>query len=379
MKVQIRGTNSFPYTGAVPKGEYLQYGGQAIIEGVMMRSPRYFSIACRAPNQEIVVHTEAIEKTWIGRQKWLKFPFLRGSLALIDSMALGTKAMRFAANVQTDPKYASTDDKEPTPVAGVTAVKEYSSPTSPKSDPAPSTRVQDATIGGALLVSFVIGIALFNYLPNTIAELTKRKFAIADYRKVNVVAELVKAVIFFGYIALIGLLPDIREVFKYHGAEHKAINALEHDRPLELNACQNESRIHPRCGTSFAIIVLLIGFLLFAFVPRYPLGEHVSIIFNVTVRIALEICILPLIAGVSYELLRFAGKFRDQAIVNAAFQPGMWTQRLTTREPELKHVEVAIAALQACLDAEQDRQPPAKQAGLEDAIESAPPIPGVGL
>lgn len=368
--VSKRLRDRFPYTSPVPKGEYLQYGGQAIIQGVMMRSPRYFSIACRAPSGEIVIQTEAIEKTWIGRQKWLKYPFLRGSLALLDSMALGTKAMRFSAAVQTDPKYADPE-APPEPVeAGSGSDEGEVSKEVPK-------HVQDVAIGGALLFSFVFGVALFNYLPNTVAELTKRKAGITDYRVVNVVAEIVKSIIFFGYIGLIGLMPDIREVFKYHGAEHKAINALEHDRPLDLEPCLAESRIHPRCGTSFAILVLLVGFILFAFVPRYPLGEHVNIFFNVTVRFALELCILPFIAGISYELLRLAGKFRDQAIVNAAFQPGMWSQRLTTREPEAKHVEVAIAALQACLDAEAADH--SKKKGLEDVIESAPPIPTVGL
>lgn len=342
----------------MPKGEYLQYGGQAIIEGVMMRSPRYFSIACRAPNGEIVLHTEAIEKTWIGRQKWLKYPFLRGSLALLDSMALGTKAMRFSSAIQMDPKYADPDDPVPDHIAET-----------PK-------RTQDMAVGGALLVSFIFGVALFDYLPNTVAELAGKHAGVATDLGRNVVSEITKALLFFGYIALIGLMPEIKEVFKYHGAEHKAINALEHDRPLEQESCLAESRIHPRCGTSFAIIVLLVGFLVFAFVPRYPLGKDHLMMVNVTIRFLLELLILPFIAGISYELLRLAGRFRDQKLVNAAFQPGMWSQRLTTREPEAKHVEVAIAALKACLAAEEGT-PGEPKPEDEEAIESAPPLPGV--
>jgi len=357
----------------VPKGEYLQYGGQAIIEGVMMRSPRYFSIACRAPNGEIVIQTEAIEKTWIGRQKWLKYPFLRGSLALLDSMALGTKAMRFASAIQIDPKYGG-DAQAP---GALEAAVETAGVAVPKETP---KRVQDASIVGALVVSLVFGVALFDYLPNLVAEWSRGWMGIKKGESgtiTNVVAEVVKAAIFFGYIGLIGLMPDIQEVFRYHGAEHKAINALEHDRPLEVGPCLSESRIHPRCGTSFAIIVLLVGFVVFAFLPRYPLGEQASKIFNVTVRFAMELVILPLIAGVSYELLRLAGRFRDQKLVNAAFQPGMWSQRLTTREPQAKHVEVAVAALQACLDAEAGNHGPVPKEG--DDFESAPPLPGVGL
>ncbi len=323
----------------------------------MMRSPRYFAIACRAPNGEIVLHTEAIEKTWIGRQKWLKYPFLRGSLALLDSMALGTKAMRFSSAIQMDPKYADPDEPVPDHIAET-----------PK-------KTQDMAVGGALLLSFLFGVALFDYLPNTVAELSGKIGVASDLGK-NVVSEITKALLFFGYIALIGLMPEIKEVFKYHGAEHKAINALEHDRPLEQESCLAESRIHPRCGTSFAIIVLLVGFLVFAFVPRYPLGKDHAMMMNVTIRFLLELLILPFIAGVSYELLRLAGRFRDQKLVNAAFQPGMWSQRLTTREPEAKHVEVAIAALKACLAAEDGTLgEPAPED--EEAIESAPPLPGV--
>lgn len=342
----------------MPKGEYLQYGGQAIIEGVMMRSPRYFSIACRAPNGEIVIQTEAIETTWIGRQKWLKVPFLRGTLALLDSMALGTKAMRFSSALQIDPKYAAPDDPVPEHIAET-----------PK-------KAQDTAVAGALIVSFLFGIALFDYLPNTIAELSGRYAHVRSDIGRNVVSEVTKAILFFGYMALIGLAPDIREVFKYHGAEHKAINALEHDRPLEETACLSESRIHPRCGTSFAIIVLLLGFVVFAFLPRYPLGRDHAMMVNVSIRFLMELCILPFIAGVSYELLRLAGRFRDETIVNAAFQPGMWSQRLTTREPEAKHVEVALAALKACLDAEHGNPGPVPKEG--DDIESAPLVPGLG-
>ncbi len=351
---------AIPYTSPVPKGEYLQYGGQAIIEGVMMRSPRYFSIACRAPNGEIVIQTEAIEKTWVGRQKWLKVPFLRGTLALLDSMALGSKAMRFSSALQIDPKYAHPDEPVDAAIAET-----------PK-------RTQDIAVGGALLVSFALGILLFDFLPNYVAEWSRVVFGYKQGEHgmaTNVVAEVVKALLFFGYIGLIGLMPDIHEVYKYHGAEHKAINALEHDRPLEQASCLAESRIHPRCGTSFAIIVLLVGFVVFAFLPRYPLGESASKFLNVCVRFAIELCILPFIAGVSYELLRLAGKFRDQKLVNAAFQPGMWSQRLTTREPESKHVEVALAALKACLAAEDGNHGPVPKEG--DDIESAPPIPGL--
>ncbi|RYG39987.1 DUF1385 domain-containing protein, partial [bacterium] len=169
--------------GLVPKGEYLQYGGQAIIEGVMMRSPRYFSIACRAPNGEIVIQTEAIEKTWIGRQKWLKYPFLRGSLALLDSMALGSKAMRVSSAIQIDPKYADPNEPVPEHVAET-----------PK-------KTQDVAVAGALVFSLAFGVLLFDYVPNYVAELSRRWMGIKPGESgtiTNIVAEVVKACIFFG-------------------------------------------------------------------------------------------------------------------------------------------------------------------------------------
>ncbi len=326
------------YTATVPKGEYLQYGGQAIIEGVMMRSPHYFSIACRAPNGEIILQTEEVEKTWIGKQKWLKLPFLRGSLALLDSMALGIKAMRFAANVQTDVQYLPADQQ--TAEMKVTHAK-----------------VQDATIGATMVVSLAIGLFIFNYLPNLIAEFSGRAMHNQNGRMINLVSELVKGLFFVGYIGLIGLLPDIKEVFKYHGAEHKAINTLEADRPLTMEECQKQTRLHPRCGTSFAVIVLVIGLVILTFVPRYPVtgGKQGLPLLDVTVRFFIELMILPIIAGIAYELLRLAGKFRSTVLVNILFRPGLWSQYLTTREPRDDQVEVALSALKACMDAEEAR------------------------
>ncbi len=349
----------------MPKGEYLQYGGQAVVEGVMMRSPKYFSVACRAPNGEIVIQTEHLEKTWLGRQKWLKWPFLRGSLALVDSMALGAKAMRFAANVQTEPRYQlpvapGEDGTIPTEVV----------------ETGGSSKVQDIAIVGTVIFSLVVGFAIFNVLPNSAAEFIGRKTHNEQGRVLNYISEVVKASLFIGYIWAIGQLKDVAEVFKYHGAEHKAINTLEHDRPLVIEECKLQTRLHPRCGTSFAFIVFFLGFLFLPLVPRYPVtGHQGNAVVDVAVRILIELCILPFIAGTAYELIRLAGKFRSKAIVNAVFQPGMWSQYLTTREPEVGQIEVALAALKACIDAEHDDAEVEPEANI---IESAPQIPSVG-
>lgn len=348
----------------MPKGEYLQYGGQAVVEGVMMRSPRFFSIACRAPNGEIVIATEAIESTWIGRQKWLKKPFLRGSLALLDAMALGSRAMKFATGVQI------TGD------AKIQAEKAAldSGATAPVTAAVPNKRVQDAAVGTTMVIALVFGFFLFNYVPNLIAEYTQR--GNNNSTSINLISEIVKMVIFLGYIGLIGLAPDIRRVFQYHGAEHKAINTLEASQELSIENCLKQTRLHPRCGTSFAIIVLILGLMVFTFVPRYPITGHKgNPLADVTVRVAIEICILPFIAGIAYELLRLAGQFRNQKIVSFFFKPGIWTQYLTTREPVTEHVEVALAALKAVLRAEEKGSAAPDLESNE--IESAPMVPGI--
>lgn len=317
----------------MPKGEYLQYGGQAIVEGVMMRSPNFFSVACRAPNGQIILQTESLESTWIGRQKWLKWPFFRGSLALVDAMALGIKAMRFATKVQTDPAFGA--EPEPGSAIGTPG------------------RVQDVAIGATMIVSLAFGFLIFNFLPNTVAEFSQRFLGNHNGLQINLIAEIVKMTVFLSYVGLIGLLPDVKEVFKYHGAEHKAINTLEADQPLTIDFCKAQTRLHPRCGTSFAIIVLLVGLIVFTFVPRYPItGHQGNGWIDIVVRVGIELVILPLIAGTAYELIRIAGRFRSTWLVNVLFKPGLWSQYLTTREPEVPQIEVALAALKACIDSE---------------------------
>ena len=300
-----------------------------------MRSPNFFAVACRAPNGEIVVQTESVEKTWIGRQKWLKLPLLRGSLALLDTIALGIKAMRFATNVQVDPT------KQP----GGTVIKEVTKK---------EKRIQDAAVGGTMIVSLGFGIFIFQLLPNLIAQPLEQLNV--GSTGINLVTEVIKVIFFLGYIWGIGHLPDIKEVFKYHGAEHKAINALEANEPQTIESVGNQTRLHPRCGTSFAIVVLMVSFIIFTFVPRYPLGQVFGVFGNAFIRFLLELCILPLISGIAYEIIRAAGKFRHTTFVNTLLYPGLMSQYLTTREPEEKHLEVAIRSLDAVLVAEAEAE-----------------------
>lgn len=330
----------------VPKGEYLQYGGQAIIEGVMMRSPKHFSVAVRAPNGEIICQTEPLAKTWIGRQKWLKLPFLRGSLALFDAMALGIRAMTFASNIQLDPKYEKKEEGAEVEEQVVAAEAEGMVQTdSPKS-------INNIAVGATMAVGLGVGLLLFVLLPNVVGE-QLRHAGITNERMLNFASGLLKFVIFIGYVLLISRMPDVKRVFKYHGAEHKAINVLEAEQQLTMENCKAQTRLHPRCGTSFVIVVLIIDVLSLTFVPRYLVAD-VPYIVNLLVRFGLNLAVLPIIAGIAYELIRFAGKFRHSGLVNALFWPGLMTQYITTAEPDEDQIEVAITSLKACLVADEE-------------------------
>lgn len=337
----------------MPKGEYLQYGGQAIIEGVMMRSPNHFSVACRAPNGEIVQKTEHLEKTWIGRQKWLKLPFLRGTLGILDAMALGIRAMRFATKVHMDPIYEKKE--EPADLLEKVATGEVAVATTGGVVPMSRAKknIQDVAVAGTMVVSLCLAWFLFNMLPNILAE--QFRFAgIKNGTIINAITETIKGIFIFGYILLISRYKPIQEVFEYHGAEHKAINTLEAGEELTIDNCMKQTRLHPRCGTSFIVIVFIIGFVISTLTPRYLFtGGQGNILLDILGRQLIELFLLtPIIAGVSYELIRFAGKFRKSTFVNILFKPGLMTQLITTREPNAQQVEVALAALKEVVDAE---------------------------
>ncbi|MBS1705115.1 MAG: DUF1385 domain-containing protein [Armatimonadetes bacterium] len=388
----------------MPQSDYLTFGGQAIVEGVMMRSPHYFAVACRAPNGKIVLRTEAIEKTWIGRQKWLKLPFLRGTFAILDSLALGTRAMRFATHIQMDPEHGGEElESKPTPTSqlvlililgvllgafgiyllvakpdwaatgllskqgvrvllaflGVLAAvlngASLYERVSGKDGTASAKRIQNMAVAVSMVVGIGMGVLLFNVLPQFIAQILGNKAGDSKGTFTNYLAEVVKIAVFLGYLWLISRMEAIREVFRYHGAEHKAINTWEADQPLTMEKCQIVTRLHPRCGTSFAVIVFIVSLFFLPLVPRYPItGKPGALLVDVPVRVLMEMCILPIIAGISYELLRLAGKLRNQKWVQIAFSPGLASQRyLTTLEPDPKHIEVALASLKAVVHAEQ--------------------------
>ena len=316
----------------------------------MMRSPKYFAVACRAPNKELIVQAEPIEKTWIGRQKWLKLPFLRGSWALLDAMALGTRAMKFASNVQLAPEYQPVDPAAVAKVEEELGVETVTKQEVVEKEVSTAKKIQEGVVLTTMIISLVFGLVAFKFLPQALGTFLREKQHFGDI-KTNAIIETIHAVLFIGYLVVIGQLPMVKEVFRYHGAEHKAINAWEAELPLTMENCKAQTRLHPRCGTSFAIIVIILEFFVFTFIPRVGKGNGFFI--EAISNFALHIAILPLIAGVAYELLRFAGKYRHNKAIMSLFLPGLWTQYITTSEPRDDQIEVALESLKACLAGEE--------------------------
>ena len=315
--------------------ERTQYGGQAVVEGVMMRSPRFFAVACRRLSDgEIVIQLEAVEKHVKGFQ-WLNKPFLRGSLALVDAMALGIKALTYAANVQATDEYAKTE----IPASGAVnlALGEGVAEKQKSSD----GTINGIAIGATTVLSLALGFGLFWVLP----ALATDKFLPHHGRLLSNLTEGgIRLAFFFLYIAAISQMQHIQRVFQYHGAEHKAINTLERGAPMTVENARESSRIHPRCGTNFIFIVLITSIAVFSIVPRHALSEG---ILPVLETVFFRLLLLPIVAGVAYEILKWAGGNRDKAWAQALIAPGLWTQYLTTRIPDDSQLQVAIASLDA--------------------------------
>ncbi len=309
------------------------YGGQAVIEGVMMRGPHHFAVAARRASGEIALTCEPVPK--ILRPAWQKLPFLRGGFSLVDAMTLGTKSLFWAAKIaeeDTRIPVSSLDEVVPdsqiAPAEGVVAVKQPGG-------------VSDTLIGGAMITGLVFAVFLFKILPQFGIEALKKTTSLHGYQ-LGMVDFVVRFSIFTIYILLIARMNHVYRVFQYHGAEHKAINALEAGKELTVANVREASRLHPRCGTSFLVIVIFLSVLAVAFFYDRPLWQ----------RILIQLLMVFPVAGVAFELLRIAGKFRSNPIMAAFSRPGMWTQLLTTREPDDSQIEVSIASLKAAMAAE---------------------------
>ena len=330
------------------------YGGQAVVEGVMMRSPRFFAVACRKlSNGEIVTQLEPVEKHLRGVQ-WLNKPFLRGSLALIDAMVMGIKALTYAANVQAQDEAGKPSPPAPLPnlgegrersgrgegVAASAAGLAMGEGVAEKEKSSDGT-INGIAIGATTVVSLILGFGLFWTLP---ALLANKGLHGHNSLTVNLAEGGIRLAFFFLYIAAISQMKHIQRVFQYHGAEHKAINTLEAGLPMTLDNARTASRIHPRCGTNFIFIVLITSIVVFAVIPRHSVLEIVG----------LRLLLLPVVAGIAFEILKWAGANRDKAWAQALIAPGLWTQYLTTRVPDDSQIEVAVTALNAVWAAEHD-------------------------
>ena len=292
-------------------------GGQAVLEGVMMRSPAHWALAVRKPNGEIAEHTTPISSP-MARHRIYRLPVIRGVVALGESLTIGFRALAISANYAAQD--ADADDKEEV-----------------------ETELSRGAIFFAFAIAIGFAIALFKVTPALIT----RWLPIETDGYFVIVEGAIRVSIFVLYILVISLLPDLRRVFQYHGAEHKAINALEAGEELTPENVQRFSLIHPRCGTAFLLWVMVIAIFVFAFVgqPSWPW------------LIASRILLLPVIAGLAYEVIRFAGKHTDNRLLMALLAPGLWLQRLTTREPSLDQLEVSIRALREVLRLEGQERP----------------------
>jgi len=276
------------------------YGGQAVIEGVMMRSPSYWSVAVRRPNGEMAEVWRPIESV-MKRRWYLRLPLLRGVIALGESLAIGFRALAIST------RYAAEED----------------------ADGGEGVELSRWAIASMFTFAIVFALGLFKVGPGVLARLLP-----VDGGWFVIVEGVIRVIVLVLYLALISLLPDLRRVFAYHGAEHKVINAYEANEELTPKKVARFSVIHPRCGTAFLLWVMVIAIFVYAFFGR-PSWYWL---------IASRILFLPLIAGLAYELIRFAGKHRENRVLAALLAPGLWLQRLTTREPSLDQIEIAIAA-----------------------------------
>jgi uncharacterized protein YqhQ len=304
------------------------YGGQAVIEGVMMRSPRFFAVACRRANKEIVIQQESVE-SYLGKFRWLNKPFLRGTLALIDAMMMGMKALTFSANI-------AMEDVEPENNKNKPAAEE-------KSGKSKGQSINDIAVGATMIVGLLLGIGIFVVLPQLLTGMMEKIIRHSIW--LNVAEGIVRIALFVGYIYAISFMKDIRRVFQYHGAEHKVINTFEANQDLTDENFRKFGTIHPRCGTSFIVTVLVLSIIIFSFLGWSPVWY---------VRIISRILLLPVIAGIGYEGIRFAGRHRGSKLVEMLFAPGLWLQRLTTKEPSDDQIEVALKALEAVIEKERE-------------------------
>jgi uncharacterized protein YqhQ len=285
------------------------YGGQAVIEGVMMRGQKTFAIAVRRPDGEIDITEKPLSSLYSGRIR--RIPLVRGVIVLIETLVLGIQALFHSAQI------ASAEDQD--------------------------EQISTPMLWGTALVSMAFAVAAFFLAP----------FAITHYLIYpnitstvlsNILEGIIRIIIFIAYLALINKIPDIKTVFAYHGAEHKTVNAYESGEPLEIAAVKKYPTAHKRCGTSFLIVVMVIAILVFALLGKPPLW----------IGILSRIVLVPVIAAVSYEIVQFSAAHADNPVIGLLLMPGLMLQKMTTREPDEKQMETAVRALQMVVNSDSE-------------------------
>ncbi|MDO4521834.1 MAG: DUF1385 domain-containing protein [Eubacteriales bacterium] len=299
-------------------------GGQAVMEGIMMKNGDRYAVGVRRPDKEIIVKTSEYP-SYIKGKKVLSLPFVRGVFNFVDSLVLGMKTLTYSAGFFEDEEEEQKPEKEPSKLEK-------------KLDAFLDTKKgMDILMGITIAISLVFSIALFVLVPYFASTLLKK---VTDNMTVIVTVEgILKMIIFLGYIYAISRMKDIQRVFMYHGAEHKCINCIEHGLELNVENVMKSSREHKRCGTSFLLIVMVVSVFIHMFVR----------VDSRALGFAIRILLLPVVAGVSYEFIRLAGSSENR-FVAALSRPGMMLQHMTTREPQAGMVEVAIAAVEAVFD-----------------------------
>ena len=295
---------------------YSGIGGQAVMEGVMMKNKNRYAVAVRKPDHEIEVMTKEY-KGIVPGEIWQKIPLVRGVLSFIDSLVLGMSTLMYSASFFED---EDESEKE----------KQKDSPEKMKAK-------ENAMMGGTVALSVILAIAIFMILPYYLSVFCSR--FIASDMIVAVLEGILRLAIFIGYIVVISKMKEIQRVFMYHGAEHKCITCIEHGMELNVENVRRSSKEHKRCGTSFLMFVVILSVVLFLFIR---VDSHV-------LRLVLRLALVPVIAGVSYELLRVAGR-SDNPVINLISKPGLWMQGLTTKEPDDEMIEVGIASVEAVFD-----------------------------
>jgi uncharacterized protein YqhQ len=292
------------------KEDLLRVGGQAVIEGVMMRSPHSMAVAVRRPNGEIVVKRERLN-FFSEKKIFSKLPLVRGVMNLLSSLILGMKALNFSANQSLE------EEKE----------------------------VSSWAMGLTFTFALCFGIVLFFLIPLFLTKWLRFAIPMVSTSGIlfNLVDGILRLMIFLAYLWAISFFKEIRRIFQYHGAEHKSIFAFEAGETLLADRVKGYSRLHPRCGTSFLLFVMVVSILVFALIPhQLPFGY----------KVASRVVFIPLIAGLAYEIIRFADQKREKKSMRYFIKPGLWLQRMTAREPSEDQIEVALRALQEVLELE---------------------------